>query len=211
MSCFQKLDLISVEAASFAKLGALARKYKLTNLPVDASTEDDFYANDGEENATNDLTALLSGIFLIDIEKVTWEHLLEFRRDRQAKSKLRNLRLFMQENYKDKPRSFIEDDLHKRIEEYDEVSREWGFETRAAVINMILTSKTLAGAFTGSFVSALIGAPVTAALTATGGLSLEIGRSLLELKRRNHALQVSLASNPLSYIAYAKSELKLGL
>ncbi|MGD9614405.1 MAG: hypothetical protein AB7H90_03845 [Alphaproteobacteria bacterium] len=204
---FPDMKLDSIELDAFTKLGRLAHKYRLTKLPVDAALEDDLYASDDEEKEGGDVTVTLSDLSLIDIEKVTWKHVLEFRKDRQAKSKLRNLRLFMQENYKGKPRSFIEDDLHRRIEEYDTISREWGFETRASALNMIFTSKALAGAFTGSFVSALVGAPITAALTAAGGLSLEIGRSLLELKKRKRALQLSLASNPVSYIAYARSKL----
>lgn len=98
----------------------------------------------------------------------------------------------------------MEDDILKRLDDYHAAIKRLHFQTVHATLNMALTSKMLAGAVTGSFISSLIGAPLSAAIAASGGIALEVGKMALEVKKRNFELRNGLEDNPHTYIEAAK-------
>lgn len=178
-------------------------EFGLTDAPVilpDGST----MSESGEPNA--DVVIALGTLRLIDSSQASWEQVTELRRDPEARGKLRRLRLFASENYGSKSRAFIEDDLLRRIDDYEEQVRRWGFETKQSVLTMLLTSKYLAGALSGSLISTLFGAPAAAVASAVGGALIEIGRVSLEVSRRRFMLRNALRDNPISYIVDAKDK-----
>jgi hypothetical protein len=83
-----------------------------------------------------------------------------------------------------------------------------GFETRHGVLNMLLTSKMLAGALTGSFLSTLFGAPATVIVAAGAAIAIELGRTTLEVGKQRFAFRKLMTENPVSYISLAKAELE---
>ena len=96
-----------------------------------------------------------------------------------------------------------------KISDYDEAVRKWGFETKYAAFTMLLSSKTLAGALTGSLISTLFGAPVPALASAAVGMGLEIGRIVLEVSKQRFALRSLMAESPVCYISQARSKLRV--
>jgi len=180
----------------------LLSKYNLGSCPIDDCGPEDY-----SKNQNSDPAIVLSNLQLINVTDTSWEKILEFRKDKTSRQKLRRLRLFAYNNYEGKDQNYIEDDVAQRIEDYNAVVRKWQFETHHSAINTLLGSKTLAHVLTGSFIAALLGAPITASLTAASGFALEIGRSLLEIRKRRFELNNALADNPISYIVYAKSKL----
>jgi hypothetical protein len=75
-------------------------KYPFCTVPQVASelgTQDD------------ELSLTIASLRLIDANCATLQQLLEFRKDPEAKTKLRRFRLFAYENYSGKSRAFIED------------------------------------------------------------------------------------------------------
>lgn len=152
-----------------------------------------------------DFGATMTSLHLIDADAISWAQVEAFRKDTVARSKLRRLRLFFIENYTGRDRRYVEDDLYRRIEDYDQVVRDWGFETRCQAISMFLSSKWLAAAASGSFISALTGSPITAIITAASGVAIEIGRFSLELSKQRHAIRKAARDNPLSYILDVQS------
>jgi len=70
-------------------------------------------------------TITLSKIPLIDVSRASWAQIMSLREDSEAQSRLRRLRLFMSETYVGKSRTFIEDDLHQRIETYESVRKSY--------------------------------------------------------------------------------------
>ena len=66
-------------------------------------------SNNQEESSFKQayLSLSLDSIQLVNINKVCWEQIIEFRKDEDAKSKLRNLRLFIYENYLGKSQAYI--------------------------------------------------------------------------------------------------------
>jgi hypothetical protein len=177
--------------------------YGLNEMPIDCSI--DFISD--ADNHDGDIIVKVKSLRLITTQSCSWEQLLDLRRDTKARDKLRRLRLFAYENYRNKPRQYVEDDIQKRIADYETVVTQWGFTTTQSTLNMLFTSKALAGGLAGSLISALFGAPTMAVVAATGGLALELGQIALEVGKQRFALRKLMAENPVSYIGYASTKL----
>ncbi len=158
-------------------------------------------------DSSADISITLGAIRVIDISQASWAQVTELRRDPEARKKLRRLRLFVVENYAGKSKAFIEDDLLRRIDDYEEQVRRWGFETKQSVLAMLLTSKYLVGALSGSLISILFGAPAAAIASMAAGAVVEIGRVSLEVSKKRFLLRNALRDNPVSYIVDAKKKL----
>jgi hypothetical protein len=178
--------------------------FGLEALPVDC------YGNlfSEKDGVQSEFVIRLASLRLVDVRRCSWEHLLEFRRDNEARDKLRRLRLFAYENYAGKSKDYVEDDILKRIADYDEAVKQWGLETTQSALNMLLTSKIVGEVSAGSLVSTFFGAPTLAAAAAVGGSALlEIGRIALEVSKQRLALRKLAAGNPVSYISHVRSKL----
>jgi hypothetical protein len=160
-----------------------------------------------EDVEQSDVTMTVASLQLIHADNLSWQQILEFRRDSEARDKLRRLRLFAYDNYSGKPKQYIEDDILQRISDYEDAVKKWGFETKAGLLNMLLNSKMLAAGLTGSLISTLFHAPITALVTAGGGIGIEIGHVALELSKQRFAMRQMMVDNPVSYISWAKSKL----
>ncbi|HEV7644100.1 MAG TPA: hypothetical protein VGO50_09190 [Pyrinomonadaceae bacterium] len=213
---FEDLTDIEIEALDEQFVTALLdfiNHFKLFNIPALAPGSHLIVSPDSSIAETNidssdDIAITLSSLSMIDVSKTPWNHIIEFRKDVDAKQKLRRLRLFATENYTGKSKSFIEDDLLSRLYDYDEEVNRWGFETRQSVLTMLLTSKTLGATLGGALISAAFGSPTASVITAVGGACIEVGRVALEVSRRKFLLRNSLQDNPISYIVDAKNTLK---
>jgi len=180
-------------------------RFRLAHLPV--VTRAGAFRLVSAGDAGDDIAVTLATLDLIDASRASWQQLAELRCDVAARAKLRRLRVFAAGNYAGKGRSYVEDDLLARLNDYDETARRWGFETRQAVLTMLLNSKALAAAGT-SLLSALFGVPPTVAgIGALAGAAVEVGRVSVEVSRRKFALSNMLRDNPVSYIADAKERL----
>jgi hypothetical protein len=181
---------------------ALVRDYKLSGLPlctVPRAIE--------EAREPNDLGIHLAALRLIDIQKTSYEQILELREDQEAKRKLTRLRLFAYENYQGKSQSFIQDDLMTRIADYESTVKKWSFETKSAVMTALMDSKLVAGGIAGSFLSAYMNQPLLAIASAAGAAGIAIGKVTIEIGKKRFELQKAMAENPVSYITYAKEKL----
>lgn len=159
-----------------------------------------------EEEA--DISLTVASLKLIDTDACEWEQLLEFRKDTEAMSKLRRLRLFAYENYRDKSRDFIEDDIHTRILDYERAVKKWGFTTTTGAINTLLDSKLIAGGVAGSFLTAYLQEPLLAIAAMIGTAGIAIAKLGIELGKRNMDRVEIMATNPVSYISYARKKLR---
>ena len=96
------------------------------------------------ENSEEDTVSfVLSNLKLVDASKLSWEQVLEVRRDEKSMAKLRSLRVLFHENYSGKPSSYIEDDLLSRVDKYDETVKEWKLDTVERSLEMFCSSKSL--------------------------------------------------------------------
>jgi hypothetical protein len=156
----------------------------------------------------DELSLTIASLRLIDANQATLQQLLEFRKDPEAKTKLRRFRLFAYENYSGKSRDFIEDDIHKRLADYDDTVKKWGFETKTAAFTSLIDSKLVAGGIAGSFMTTYLHEPsltVASTLLTTG---IAIGKIAVELGKRRFALKELASENSVSYVEYAQDKLK---
>jgi hypothetical protein len=168
------------------------------------SSELAFASSSSDPN--DDIGITLRDLNLIDTSKTSLEQIVKFREDKESIAKLRRLRLFAYQNYSGKSRSYIEDDLQLRIDEYEKEVKKWGFNTRHAAFTTLLNSKVLLGAVGGSIFAAIAGSPITSLSTITIGSMVELGRVHLAITREKFAAREALRENPVSYIKIAKSE-----
>ena len=156
------------------------------------------------EHQCDDIGIILHDLRLIDVSRASWEQILGFRKDEDSARKLRRLRMFVYEEYADKPRRFIEDDLQERMAAYNDVVKDWGFETMIASLSAVLSAKAMVPAAGAALASAFFGAPLAAA--ATTGALVEIGSFALEIAKRKYGLQKLRRDHPLAYTIHARDE-----
>jgi hypothetical protein len=178
----------------------LTQDFELQDIPIDGSNFVIAYEkSDAPEN-----TLLTQKIRMIDTDKVRIADLMEFRKDKETMSKMRNFRLFAYEQYLGKDRAYIEDDILKRLHDYEEVVRSCGFETTEKILSFLFDSKLLLGSFAASAVALLMGNPQLAREAFSAGAIIQVGKLSLEYAKQRHALQKICRENPISYVADVK-------
>ena len=142
---------------------------------------------------------------LIDTKKASWDQIFELRRDKMALQKLRRLRLFFYENYADKPREFIEDDLATRIEEYDAERRRHGFDALTTVLSTILESDAMVSTVVSGLIAATLGGLPAGIATA---VVCQAGKVGLEIARQKQNVLRLRDGHELAYIFHAAEHLR---
>jgi hypothetical protein len=157
----------------------------------------------GEESeATQDVACQLAGLNIVDIDRVSWRHLLEFREDAESLRKLQNLRLFFHEKFDGKSKEYVRDALLLAIEKHDDTVKNWGFETVAGALECVFSSKSLAALGAGTITIAL-GAPL--AVGATLAVVFEIGAATIKIATKRRALSEFRKFDPVSYLIAARN------
>jgi len=140
------------------ELSSFLTKFDLHKLPCDVPQE--MVSKEGASEA--ELCITLASKSIIEVDSVDWKQIMEFRKDREAREKLRRFRLFAYDNYLGKSKAYIEDDILQRMDDYETTVKQWRFETAEGAYNILFSPKTLAGTGAGAVLSTLSGAPVTA-------------------------------------------------
>jgi hypothetical protein len=151
----------------------------------------------------DDLTISLLNIELVDTSKVSWDQLLEFRNDSISKCKLKNFLHFFKTNYAGKSRQYIEDDIGKRVYDYNNACNDWGFETVASTISNLLDSKSLHATIGASLFGACIGEPILTNGALISGATIEIGKIAIQIAKDKHAFHKLKRDHDLAYIIEA--------
>jgi len=154
-----------------------------------------------ESEATEDVACQLAGLNIVDVDHVSWRHLVDFREDTESLRKLQNLRLFFHEKFDGKPKEYIEDSLLLAIEMHDEALKKFGFETIAGALECVFSSKSLAALGAGTITIAF-GAPL--AVGATVAAAFEIGAATLKIAKKRRALSDFRRFDPVSYLIAAR-------
>jgi len=154
-------------------------------------------ANKELSGSQSDPSITLSRLNLIDATQADWRQIIEVRKDVQSHRKLARLRLFIHNNYSGCSFSYIEDDLSRRLEEYEQVSKKFGLKTMLASLSMLLDAKALqtsagAGLIAGLFGGPLVGLSTTAAI--------EIGKIAINVAEKHHELKDWKAGHDLAYV-----------
>ncbi len=153
---------------------------------------------------TEDPSIVLTGIKLIDTSNIPWRHLTEIRRDKDSINKLRKLRTFIYQNYKDKPIAFIQDDLLSKIDAYETTAKYLGLKTRDSVFKIIFNSSSVVASTAAIIFSALSGGPVTIPLVLGVGSTFMLGNIGLELRGQRREAFKFAKDNPITYLVDVK-------
>lgn len=183
-------------------IGKVISDFKLESVPVVVLPG--MVRPDSTEHS--DVAISFASLKLVDTENVSWEPLLEFRKDPAARNGLRRLRLFAFENYAGKSEDFIKDDILTRISDYDDAVRKWGFETKSGIVTALLDSKVVQGGLVTSGLAALCHEPLAAIASAVVPVSIQLGRIALGVRRQRFALRDVMRNNPVSYIVNANEK-----
>jgi hypothetical protein len=183
-------------------ISAFLHKYRLLNIQLDVPKE--MISNDCD--AASEFCVTLARGNLIKAEAVSWERIFELRRDKTAKEKLRRFRLFADANYRGKSRAYVQDDISRRVDEYESIVKQWGFETAEGALNILASSKTLAG--TGAGDSLRLGwGSSDGRFSGSRGVAIELGRIGIYLGKQRFSLRKMLKENPVFYLSCAKKQL----
>jgi len=102
---------ISKNANYAESVDGLSVKFGITEFGLFLPSTEQRQVSEGSQ----DLFSIISGISLIDAEHADWEQIISLREDSDSKEALRRFRLFTFDNYRGKSKSYIEDDIAKRI------------------------------------------------------------------------------------------------
>jgi len=144
----------------------------------------------------------ISNIALVDVEKASWQHIIEFREDKKSREALRDLRIFFSENFIGKDSGYISDKLSSLMEENERVCRLWGFETAQKSLSVVFSPQSALSAPIGSLAATISGAPL--ALAAGMGLVFPLGAALVEFGKVWVDAEKSRHKNPTRYLTNLK-------
>jgi len=177
-------------------------KFNLYNYPFASGGVVNFTSFLENKNVVEPAILTLSNLKMIDASNVPWEQIIEFRKDPNAKAKLRKLRLFAYANYTGKSKNYIEDDIKSKIYDYENTAKKFGFDMLQATINNVLNSKLFNSVLTGSILTTLLAKEPMGLITASVGTVIELGHLTLEFKRQHYELQNLIKDNPASFIKF---------
>jgi hypothetical protein len=181
-------------------LSSMISSFQLQDLPIDVAVS---FIGDKPQRP-NPMVSVAS-TSLVDVGRVEWPHILEFRKSESSRNALRRFRMFAFEKYEGRTRSYIEDDLAQRLEAYQSTVKEWGFETRRGAFTALLKSKLMGSALAGSFLATLFGEPIAALAAAAGGVVTEIAGIALEVRSREFGLARLARENPVAFTEMARN------
>ena len=181
-------------------LNLFEQKYNISKYPVFGEyLHDDvnLYSTIEMENVP---FYALSDIKMVHIEKLSMEQVLEFRKDKESFQKIRNLRLFLRNNYSGKEKNYILDDLNSKIFEYQKVTKKWGMDTAKGLLGIFLNSQTIRASVTASVALVCFGQKNISAIPATTGMIFECGNLLLEYRKIRKKKELLKRDNPFNYL-----------
>lgn len=130
------------------------------------------------------LTAAIENIALVDEDTLTWEQVLEFRKDTEARAKYRRLVRWIDEELKTKSPAAVQDLIAIRLDDYEWSCKKHGFKTVTGALSCIMDPKFLLAASTLVGASKYAGGDLWAALSgatiAIGGAAVSFGKSYID-------------------------------
>jgi hypothetical protein len=203
----QEPPMIGESLPSFVELQyfftAIMKSHDLWRLPIDCSQ---FYLDaGGDAPPVNALDA--QNVEVVDTSKVGFSQIMELRDDPAIMKKMRSFRLFAYQTYSGMNKSFIEDDIQKRYDDYLDAIRESGLSTTTKVLSSLMNSKLLLGSLSTGVAAALLGDPGLAVSAFSSGAVLELGKLTLVYSKEKQELAKICNENPISYVAEVRQSL----
>lgn len=159
--------------------GALLRDRSIQAIPI----YDSFggFEHEYRPGSSECIVAALDGLELAVEGALSWGQVLEMRKDKAAKEKLRRLRHWFDHNMIGKEIPFIVDELATRLSDYEWALKKYGVKTATGVAADLLDPKFIAAVGASSATLVMAGADLWAAI---GVASVAIGRVALSITSR---------------------------
>jgi hypothetical protein len=181
------------------------RQKGLSAVPIFWSPDSYKIFGDGEEQA---IEIRLMNAKIIDARNAKWDQIMELREDKQAAKQIRDFRLFLYENYSDKPSAYISDSIEQKIENYEKACKKHGFILIDTAVSSLLASKSAFGYLCLSTVSYLLGEPITAAAIGSVGASLSVGQMIVKIRSKWLTYKSDIHNPELAFVINARKRLK---
>ncbi len=152
-----------------------------------------------------DPVVTLAGLNLVDVTKATWDQIIELRQDQQSQRKLQRLRAFLANNYTGKSLSYVEDDLGRCLDDYEQSRQKHGFETVVASISVLLDSACLQAALAAGVGATLLGGP---AVGISSAAAIEVGKVVIEFAKRRRQMVDWQRSHDFAYVIDIQAKTK---
>jgi len=161
-----------------------------------------------KDDVRADPSLSLTNLKLVDTAKLSWEQILEIRKDEDSARKLRDLRLFMVKEYsgKESDPEFIKADLVRRIEGYEATAKALGTSCKEGCLEMLFDKNSAIPVGTAAILAALQGT-TDAALLAALPLTFTIGACIIKVRNKRRELKSTLDQNPVTFICEIKREI----
>ncbi len=127
------------------------------------------------------IVASINDLNIIDEDKLSWQQVLEFRRDPEAKLKLRRLRSWADNSLSGKSISQISDIIAVKLDDYEWSTKKHGISTINGCISDLIDPRFLGGLGVGAGALSLAGQGWIGAIAAAG---LTVGRATLSIRQR---------------------------
>jgi hypothetical protein len=138
-----------------------------------------------EGNVTSVLISL-ENLQIIDEDKLTWEQVLEFRKDDESKKKYKQFLHWLDTNMISKSQSFIQDEITIKLENYENALKKHGIQTVIGTVEELLDYKSLAAYFGAGFGIGAATDPIWGMLSGTGlfisNICIKAARKMIEYK-----------------------------
>lgn len=142
------------------------------------------YRSEFAEGPQQVLFSALSGIALVEEDSLTWEQVLEFRKDTKARAKYRRLIRWLDGELKSKSPAEIQDLIAIKLDDYEWGIKKHGMKTAIGSVSCVLDPKFLASAAAVVGASTLAGGEFWAALSTTtlavGKAAISFGKSYID-------------------------------
>lgn len=177
------------------------------SVPIFSTT---LFSNYGAESIeiSNAIQISINNIPQIDESTLSWEKILEIRSDPDAINKLRRFRLLIYSEFKDKSKQYIEDTLLVKLEDYNNICKKHGLDVFLTSTSNILNSKSLLAATSIAAIGVLMGNDILIDTSLVVGASVEIGKIVIDLSKKNINHNISVSQEEIGYIPYLKNVLK---
>ena len=154
------------------------------------------------------ISLISDNILDIETNDISWDHLWEFKSDKESKRALKKYRKFWYESYGGKPLGYIEDDLYFRMHELERVTKKHGLHivetTAKAVMRENSVYSTGLAAFAGAVVTGGIQNPYGLAIGLTfalSGMAFSVSKAVRdknEYLENSDIIYLSMIKNKLS-------------
>jgi hypothetical protein len=154
-------------------------------VPEMYSTHDEFEKTYSKGNL-KEIVTCLDNIDVVDEDSLEWEQVLEFRKDKNVRNKIKRIIHWFDTDFVGKPLDYIQTEISIRLQDYQEGLKIHGIKTRKGIIKSVLNSKNVlmsisSSAIAGTFIGEL--SAIFAAIgTLIGTCSISILESFIEKK-----------------------------